>query len=40
VQRYLQWGYKMVGLGSDQGLLAKASDTILSNCRNFVQSLK
>jgi 4-hydroxy-2-oxoheptanedioate aldolase len=34
--RYIEWGYKMVGLGSDQGLLAKASDTLLSNCRQFV----
>jgi 2-keto-3-deoxy-L-rhamnonate aldolase RhmA len=40
VQRYLEWGYKMVGLGSDQGLLAKASDTILGNCRQFVKTLK
>ena len=38
-QRYIDWGYKMVGLGSDQGLLAKASDTLLSNCRKFVQQL-
>lgn len=37
VQRYIEWGYKMVGLGSDQGLLAKASDTLLSNCRQFAQ---
>lgn len=35
-QRYIEWGYKMVGLGSDQGLLAKASDNLLSNCRQFV----
>ncbi|MDO9024164.1 aldolase/citrate lyase family protein, partial [Zwartia sp.] len=35
-QRYIDWGYKMVGLGSDQGLLAKASDTLLSNCRQFI----
>jgi 4-hydroxy-2-oxoheptanedioate aldolase len=40
VHRYLEWGYKMVGLGSDQGLLAKASDTILGNCRQFVKTLK
>lgn len=35
-QRYIEWGYIMVGLGSDQGLLAKASDTLLSNARQFV----
>lgn len=38
-QRYIEWGYKMVGLGSDQGLLAKASDTLLSNCRQFIGGL-
>ena len=35
-QRYIEWGYKMVGLGSDQGLLAKTSDTLVSNCRAFL----
>ena len=36
IEKYLDWGYTMVGLGSDQGLLAKASDTLLANSRKLV----
>ncbi len=36
--RYISWGYTMVGLGSDQGLLARASDTLLSNCRKHLEA--
>ncbi len=31
--RFIDWGYTMVGLGSDQSLLAKASDALVTNVR-------
>ena len=32
-QRYTEMGYLMIGLGSDQGLLAKASDELVARYR-------
>jgi 2-keto-3-deoxy-L-rhamnonate aldolase RhmA len=34
-RRYASWGYTMVGIGSDQGLLVKASDQLVANFRRF-----
>ncbi len=31
--RYIEWGYTMVGIGSDQGLLIKASDNLVQRFR-------
>lgn len=31
--RYIAWGYTMVGIGSDQGLLIKASDELIGQFR-------
>lgn len=38
--RYTRWGYTMVGIGSDQGLLVKASDQLVGNFRKFLQEKK
>jgi len=34
--RYLGWGYTMLGIGSDQGLLARASDELVDRFRKVV----
>ena len=31
--RYIEWGYTMVGIGSDQSLLIKASDDLIGQFR-------
>jgi 4-hydroxy-2-oxoheptanedioate aldolase len=36
IEKYLDWGYTMVGLGSDQGLLAKASDNLVASTRKLL----
>jgi 2-keto-3-deoxy-L-rhamnonate aldolase RhmA len=33
-KRYIGWGYTMVGIGTDQGLLARASDELVSRARS------
>ena len=35
-KRYLEWGYTMVGIGSDQGLLIKASDSLVQRFREHL----
>ena len=35
-QRYIRQGYTMVGVGTDQGLLAKASDELVDSFRRFL----
>ena len=35
-KRYIEWGYTMVGIGSDQGLLIKASDTLVARFREHL----
>jgi 4-hydroxy-2-oxoheptanedioate aldolase len=37
-QRYVRLGYTMVGLGSDQGLLAKASDELVQGFRRLLEA--
>lgn len=39
-QRYTEMGYLMIGLGSDQGLLAKASDELVARYRALRASVK
>ena len=35
-KRYIEWGYTMVGIGSDQGLLIKASDSLVQRFREHL----
>jgi 2-keto-3-deoxy-L-rhamnonate aldolase RhmA len=35
-KRYIEWGYTMVGIGSDQGLLIKASDALVQRFRDHL----
>jgi 4-hydroxy-2-oxoheptanedioate aldolase len=35
-KRYLQWGYKMVGIGSDQALLIRSSDQLIDRFRQHL----
>ncbi|MEY2804913.1 MAG: hypothetical protein RL657_2249 [Pseudomonadota bacterium] len=39
-KRYIDWGYTMVGIGSDQGLLIKASDSLVQRFRDHLGSSK
>ena len=39
-KRYLEWGYTMVGIGSDQGLLIKASDDLIGQFRKDLSAKK
>jgi 4-hydroxy-2-oxoheptanedioate aldolase len=36
-KRYIGWGYRMVGIGTDQGLLARASDELVARVRTALQ---
>ena len=38
--RYIEWGYTMVGIGSDQGLLIKASDDLIGQFRKDLSAKK
>jgi 4-hydroxy-2-oxoheptanedioate aldolase len=35
-KRYIEWGYTMVGIASDQGLLIKASDALVTRFREHL----
>lgn len=35
-KRYIEWGYTMVGIGSDQGLLIKSSDALVQRFREHL----
>jgi 4-hydroxy-2-oxoheptanedioate aldolase len=35
-KRYIEWGYTMVGIGSDQGLLIKASDALVQRMQEHL----
>ncbi|MDI9332013.1 MAG: HpcH/HpaI aldolase/citrate lyase family protein [Alphaproteobacteria bacterium] len=37
-KRYIEWGYTMVGIGSDQGLLIKASDSLVQRFREHLST--
>lgn len=37
-KRYIEWGYTMLGIGSDQGLLIKASDGLVHRFREHLAS--
>jgi 2-dehydro-3-deoxyglucarate aldolase len=37
-KRYIEWGYTMLGIGSDQGLLIKASDSLVQRFREHLKT--